>query len=136
MSIIFWIFAIIVWWLLLMLIWSLFEEDVDTYTIWFIIFLAVCWSLLYYWWDWLYFNKKQEYIPHYNNYSNNSNNHKIDEEECIEPENPYWDWWWHDAWRNWWEEWNSCWWNSDSFVEWCEEYYSALDEYENCMNNK
>lgn len=69
-----------------------------------------------------------------NNYSddNYEESYKY-EEECIEPENPYQDWWGHDAGRNWAEEtWWDCETESESFNEWCEEYYSALDSYNEC----
>lgn len=56
-----------------------------------------------------------------------------DSNKCGSPSNPYGDWGWHDAWFSRAEEkWWVCEWNSSSFNEWCEEYYSQLDEYENC----
>lgn len=55
--------------------------------------------------------------------------------ECLEPENPYSDWSWHYSWFEWWVEWNNCSWKSDSFIEWCEEYYFQEEDYENCINN-
>lgn len=68
-------------------------------------------------------------------WSDNSYTSDTSSTNCEEPSNPYGDWWWHDAWfnraeENWWD----CDWNSDSFNEWCEEYYSQLEEYENCKN--
>ena len=57
-------------------------------------------------------------------------------EECQEPENPYWDWW-HSAWFDRAEEtWGYCDGNSESFNEWCEEYYRQLEEYEACEYNQ
>ncbi len=67
----------------------------------------------------------------YNTWSDDESSYN--EVPCNEPNNPYGDWWWHDAWFNWAEEtgWE-CDWNSESFNEWCEEYYSQLEIYENC----
>lgn len=75
-----------------------------------------------------------------NNYSSDyyqdNNSYTDSTEECIEPENPYWDWWWHDAWYNRAEEngVDSCGWNSDSFIEWCEEYLAQQEDYDSCLN--
>lgn len=53
---------------------------------------------------------------------------------CIEPYNPYSEWW-HYAGYEWArEKWRVCSGNSDSFIEWCEEYYTQLDDYNNCIN--
>lgn len=74
--------------------------------------------------------------------SNNSNEYQSDyyqdeetQKECLEPENPYSEWSWHYAWYEWaLNNWLNCNWNSDSFNEWCEEYYSQKSDYENCIN--
>lgn len=73
---------------------------------------------------------------------NNSNEYQSDyyqdeeaQKECLEPENPYSEWSWHYAWyERAVEKWRTCSWNSNSFIEWCEEYYSQESDYENCIN--
>lgn len=56
--------------------------------------------------------------------------------ECSEPENPYGDGWGHDAGFNRAEQnGEDCNGNSDSFNEGCEEYYSQLEKYQNCIND-
>lgn len=74
--------------------------------------------------------------------SNNTNEYQSDyyqneevKKECIEPGNPYDEWSGHYAWyeraiKNG----RTCSWNSNSFIEWCEEYYSQESDYENCSN--
>lgn len=56
-------------------------------------------------------------------------------QNCYKPSNPYNDWSWHYAWFERAEEKGRiCSWNSDSFINWCEEYYSQLSDYNNCKN--
>lgn len=78
-------------------------------------------------WCWYNSDYSNDYNDSYSDYESS--------QECNEPSNPYGDWWWHDAWFNRAEEtgWD-CDGNSESFNEWCEEYYSQLSEYEDCMN--
>jgi hypothetical protein len=74
-------------------------------------------------WCW----KDTEYLDT-TNYSNSK--------EYTELENPYWDWWWHDAWYIRAEE-NDidfCEWNSDAFIEWCEEYLLQKENYNNYID--
>lgn len=52
--------------------------------------------------------------------------------ECREPENPYSEWWHYEWYNRAQEKWQSCSWNSDSFIEWCEEYFNQQEDYENC----
>lgn len=59
-----------------------------------------------------------------------SNNWK----NCYKPENPYNAWGHYEWFERAREKWRSCWGNSTSFIEWCEEYYYQLENYENCLN--
>lgn len=52
---------------------------------------------------------------------------------CHEPENPYNEWW-HYAWFEWARDtWWYCDWNSQSFNNWCKEYYNQLNTYQKCL---
>ncbi len=55
------------------------------------------------------------------------------DEDCVEPENPYDFDSGHYAGWEWGAEGNYCSGNSTSFVEGCEEYQAAEDEYEQCL---
>lgn len=75
------------------------------------------------------------YIPS----SNTSFNSYSSEEECIEPENPYDEFTeeWHYAGFEWAERtWWSCNGNSDSFNEWCEEYYLQEEVFSECEDRQ
>ena len=68
-------------------------------------------------------------------YESNYYQNKEVQKNCIEPENPYSDWSGHYAWYEWAiEKWRACSWNSNSFIEWCEEYYTQENDYSNCVN--
>lgn len=59
--------------------------------------------------------------------SNTSNN-------CDRPYNPYSEWGhyaWYERAR---DTGRACSGNSDSFINWCEEYYTQLEDYNNCIN--
>ena len=57
-------------------------------------------------------------------------------EDCITPYNPFNDGGGHDAGFNWAQEKGGyCNGNSDSFNEGCEEYFSQLDKYNECLAN-
>lgn len=59
---------------------------------------------------------------------------KQNKEECIEPHNPYNDGGGHDAGFNWaHENGGSCDGRSDSFNEGCAEYFSQLNQYNECI---
>ena len=74
--------------------------------------------------------------PYQSDYYNESV--KIEEEKvkkkCYSPSNPYNDWTGHYAWYERAEEkGRTCSWNSDSFIEWCEEYYIQISDYNKCL---
>lgn len=56
--------------------------------------------------------------------------------ECYEPENPYDDGSGHFAGWEWGAEGNYCDGNSNSFIEGCEEYEAAEEEYEICLSKQ
>jgi len=93
--------------------------------------LAGCWSTS---------DTSKNYIEQDNSYSIWNNyewwlNTNSVSKNCHEPENPY-SAWGHYEWFEWArEKWRSCGWNSSSFIEWCEEYYYQLENYESCLNN-
>lgn len=61
---------------------------------------------------------------------------KPKKEACIEPHNPYNDGGGHDAGFNWaHENGGACDGHSDSFNEGCENYYSQLNRYNECIAN-
>jgi len=64
-----------------------------------------------------------------------NDNYYSESDSCTPPSNPYNDNGWHDAWFDWAERtWWYCDWNSQSFNEWCEEYYSQQNSYDNCVD--
>lgn len=82
-----------------------------------------------------YRSTTSEYWDFYDNYDYSDKGW----EECIEPENPY-----DESTEEWhyagFERASETGWfcdgNSDSFNEWCEEYYEQEEDYENCLDNR
>lgn len=108
---------------------NFFSYFIALWTIAFIPLTIYSYFFYDYWWS------EYQESTYYNSYNGSIKNQKNDSKTCQEPENPYWDWWWHDAWykraeENWW----NCNWNSDSFNEWCDKYYEQEEIYEECIN--
>lgn len=67
-------------------------------------------------------------------FENSDNNETLMHiDKFTEPENPYWVWWWHNAWRQRAEEKgitdpDDCWGKSDSFIEGCQTYANEYRE--------
>ena len=79
-------------------------------------------------------NNQQSYQSDYYNEYVEIKSEKIVKKECYYPSNPYNDWTGHYAWYERAEEkWRTCSWNSNSFIEWCEEYYLQIYDYNNCL---
>lgn len=107
-------------------------------------YAIVCMAVIFLLVHWCSDSKKEKYdtyesvSPQYSNTYDSFNSYSS-EEECIEPENPY------DEFT---EEWHYagferasetgwfCDGNSDSFNEWCEEYYEQEEAYEDCLDNQ
>ena len=84
--------------------------------------LFSCWS------------NQESYQSDYYNESVQIEEEKKVKKNCYSPSNPYNDWTGHYAWYERAEEkGRTCSWNSNSFIEWCEEYYLQLKDYNNCL---